>query len=137
MVPLADARQIDLGISASEPADVLGDPEALRTLVRNLVDNAVRYTPVGGRVDLSVQESANPERSAVLRVVDSGPGIAPDERQRVFDRFYRPPGTSPPGSGLGMAIVKAIADTHGASIALDSGPNGAGLAVTIAFRPAR
>jgi two-component system OmpR family sensor kinase len=132
MVPLADARKIDLGISASQPAYVLGDPDALRTLVRNLVDNAVRYTPVGGTVDLSVQESGDPS-GAVLRIVDTGPGIAPDERQRVFDRFYRPPGTSPPGSGLGMAIVKAIADVHGASIALDAGPGEQGLGVTVAF----
>jgi two-component system OmpR family sensor kinase len=136
MVPLADARKIDLGISASQPAYVLGDPDALRTLVRNLVDNAVRYTPVGGTVDLSVQESGDPGKSnsgAVLRIVDTGSGIAPDERQRVFDRFYRPPGTSPPGSGLGMAIVKAIADAHGASIALNAGPDGQGLAATVAF----
>jgi two-component system OmpR family sensor kinase len=139
MVPLADARKIDLGISASQPAYVLGDPDALRTLVRNLVDNAVRYTPVGGTVDISVQESADPDNSnsgAVLRVVDTGPGVAPEERKRVFDRFYRPPGTSPPGSGLGMAIVKSIADAHGASIALDTGPNGQGLAVIISFPPA-
>jgi two-component system OmpR family sensor kinase len=139
MVPLADARKIDLGISASQSAYVRGDPDALRTLVRNLVDNAVRYTPVGGTVDLSVQESADPGNSnsgAVLRVVDTGPGILPEERQRVFDRFYRPPGTSPPGSGLGMAIVKAIADTHGASIALDTASNGQGLAVTLSFQSA-
>jgi two-component system OmpR family sensor kinase len=135
MVPLADARKIDLGISASQPAYVLGDPEALRTLVRNLVDNAVRYTPVGGTVDVSVQESDGPGNShgAILRVVDTGPGIPADERQRVFDRFYRPPGTSPPGSGLGMAIVKAIADAHAASISLDDGPNGSGLAVSVSF----
>jgi two-component system, OmpR family, sensor kinase len=135
MVPLAAARKIDLGISASQPAYVLGDPEALRTLVRNLVDNAVRYTPVGGTVDVSVQESDEPgsHHGAVLRVVDTGPGIPADERQRVFDRFYRPPGTAPPGSGLGMAIVKAIADAHAASISLDNGPNGSGLAVSVTF----
>jgi two-component system OmpR family sensor kinase len=136
MVPLADARKIDLGISTSQAVDVLGDPDALRTLVRNLVDNAVRYTPVGGTVDLAVQESADPvkgNRTAVLRVVDTGPGIASEERQRVFDRFYRPPGTAPPGSGLGMAIVKAIADAHNVSIALDTGPGGQGLAVTVPF----
>jgi two-component system OmpR family sensor kinase len=135
MVPLADARKIDLGISASQHAYVLGDPEALRTLVRNLVDNAVRYTPVGGTVDVSVQDSDEPgsHHGAVLRVVDTGPGIPADERQRVFDRFYRPPGTAPPGSGLGMAIVKAIADAHAASISLGNGPNGSGLAVSVSF----
>src|SRR5262249_13984777 len=121
----------DLGISASEPTYVVGDADALRTLVRNLVDNAVRYTPMSGRVDLSVHQSPG----AVLRVVDTGPGIAPNERRRVFDRFYRPPGTSPPGSGLGMAIVKAIADAHGAAVSLDSGSDGRGLAVTVTFPP--
>lgn len=139
MVPLADARKIDLGISASQPAYVLGDPEALRTLVRNLVDNAVRYTPIGGRIDVSVQDADAPGTShgAVLRVVDTGPGIPPDERKRVFDRFYRTPGTSPPGSGLGMAIVKTIADAHGASIVLGTDPNTRGgqhgLSVTVSF----
>jgi len=135
MVPLADARKIDLGISASQAAYVLGDAEALRTLVRNLVDNAVRYTPMGGRIDVSVQDADAPGTShgAVLRVVDTGPGIPPDERKRVFDRFYRTPGTSPPGSGLGMAIVKTIADAHGAAIALDTDPNTHGLSVTVSF----
>jgi two-component system, OmpR family, sensor kinase len=136
MVPLADARKIDLGISASQPTDILGDSDALRMLVRNLVDNAVRYTPTGGRVDLAVQASLaanNDGGRVVLRVVDTGPGIPQHERQRVFDRFYRPPGTFPPGSGLGMAIVKAVADAHGASIWLDSGPEGRGLAVTVTF----
>jgi len=66
-------------------------------------------------------------------VVDTGPGIPPDERQRVFDRFYRPPGTTPPGSGLGMAIVKTIADAHGATIVLDTDPNTHGLSVTVSF----
>jgi len=135
MVPLADARKIDLGISASQPAYVLGDPEALRTLVRNLVDNAVRYTPIGGRIDVSVQDADAPDTShgALLRVIDTGPGIPPEERKRVFDRFYRTPGTSPPGSGLGMAIVKTIADAHGAAIVLDTDPNTHGLSVTVSF----
>jgi two-component system, OmpR family, sensor kinase len=143
-VPLADAKNIDLGISNSEPAFVLGDPEALRTLMRNLADNAVRYTPSGGRVDVSVEISANvaepsashlptTARHAVLKVIDNGPGIPPEERLRVLDRFYRPPGTSPPGSGLGMAIVKAIADTHGATMDLGSGVDGHGLAVSLSF----
>lgn len=135
MVTLADARKIDLGISASQPAYVLGESEALRTLVRNLVDNAVRYTPIGGTVDVSVQDSDEPgcSQCAVLRVVDTGPGIPPDERQRVFDRFYRTPGTTPPGSGLGMAIVKTIADAHGAKIVLGEDVNTHGLSVTVTF----
>ena len=133
LVPLADAKQIDLGISNSQPAVVMGDPDALRTLTRNLVDNAVRYTPAGGRVDVSVENGGDGGQT-LLKVVDNGPGIPPEERSRVLDRFYRRPGTSPPGSGLGMAIVKAIADTHGATLELDSGPAGAGLAVSVRFR---
>ena len=147
LVPFADVKHIDLGISNSESATVLGDPDALRTLTRNLVDNAVRYTPDGGRVDVFVENSVSvagtstsaPEKAqvalpqVVLRVVDNGPGIPPEERTRVLDRFYRRPGTSPPGSGLGMAIVKAIADTHNAILKLDSGPGGRGLSVSVLF----
>jgi len=136
LVPLADARRIDLGISNSQSVEVLGDPESLRTLTRNVVDNAVRYTPPGGRVDVSVENSgataSNPPQ-VVLKVVDNGPGIPPEEQSRVLDRFYRRPGTSPPGSGLGLAIVKAISDTHGATLLLDSGPGGEGLAVSVSF----
>lgn len=132
LVPLADAKQIDLGISNSQPEFVLGDADALRTLTRNLVDNAVRYTPAGGRVDVSVESRGTPPQ-AVLTVIDNGPGIPPAERLRVLDRFYRRPGTSPPGSGLGMAIVKAIADAHGAALDLASGPDDKGLVVTVTF----
>ena len=131
LVPFADVKHIDLGISNSQLAFVLGDPDALRTLTRNLVDNAVRYTPEGGRVDAAVEIVK--DGRVVLRVIDNGPGIPPEERSRVLDRFYRRPGTSPPGSGLGMAIVKAIADSHGANLTLDSGPEGKGLAVSVSF----
>jgi len=131
LVPFADAKRIDLGISNSQAAAVLGDPDALRTLTRNLVDNAVRYTPDGGRVDVSVETL--PEY-AVLKVVDNGPGIPEDERVRVLDRFYRRPGTEPAGSGLGMAIVKAIAEAHGAQLELAAGDAGRGLAVSVKFK---
>jgi two-component system OmpR family sensor kinase len=133
LVPLADAGRIDLGIAAAQPATVAGDGDALRTLLRNLVDNAVRYTPPGGRVDVTVESTAAGPR---LAVTDEGPGIPPAERMRVLDRFYRRAGTSPMGSGLGLAIVKAIADAHGASLALGDGPDGKGLAVTVTFRAA-
>jgi two-component system OmpR family sensor kinase len=138
MVPLADARRIDLGMSASRPTAVVGDAEALRTLVRNLVDNAVRYTPETGRVDVSVEQTAGVAGdAALLKVCDTGPGIAAHEHNRVFDRFYRPPGSSSPGSGLGMAIVKTIADAHGAKVMLDPGADGHGLAVTVEFPTAK
>ena len=130
LIPLADAKQIDLGISESQSALILGDGDALGTLMRNLVDNAVRYTPSGGRVDVAVEHA--PDR-ALLKVVDTGPGIPEEDRDRVFDRFYRRPGTAPPGSGLGMSIVKAIADKHSATITLGAGPGGGGLAVMVSF----
>jgi two-component system, OmpR family, sensor kinase len=141
LVPLADARRIDLGVAASQPVSLEADPEALRTLLRNLVDNAVRYASAGGRVDVQVegpQPSAESSAGggARLSVTDDGPGIAPPERTRVFDRFYRRAGTEPPGSGLGLAIVKAIADAHGAAITLGEGPGGRGLTVTVRFPPA-
>jgi signal transduction histidine kinase len=125
---LALDRQIDLALEA-EPVTVVGDREALRTLVRNLVDNAVRYTPPGGRVRVRARAAA---QGAVLEVTDSGPGIPAPERERVFDRFYRRTGTASEGSGLGLAIVKAIADRHGAQVRIDGGPEG-GLQVTVAF----
>jgi two-component system, OmpR family, sensor kinase len=136
LVPLADAGNIDLGVTAAQAVSLPADPEALRTLLRNLVDNAVRYSAAGGRVDVSVE--AVPAASgggARLAVTDEGPGIAPEDRARVFDRFYRRAGTAPPGSGLGLAIVKAIADAHGASVALSDPASGRGLTVTVTFPP--
>lgn len=137
LLPLADARHIDLGIGAARPLTVSGDPDALRTLLRNLVDNAVRYGGEGGRVDVSVEEGGSADAPrAQLAVTDSGPGIPAEERARVLDRFYRRAGAAPPGSGLGLAIVKAIADAHGATLTLTSGPDGRGLRVIVSFPPA-
>jgi two-component system OmpR family sensor kinase len=133
LVPLADAGRIDLGVAAAQPSTITGDTDAVRTLLRNLVDNAVRYTPAGGRVDVTVESTADGTR---LAVTDDGPGIPPEERTRVFDRFHRRAGTGPPGSGLGLAIVKAIAEAHGATVSLGAGPGAKGLAVTVAFPPA-
>jgi signal transduction histidine kinase len=134
---LAAARHIDLSLE-EETATVRGDREALRTLVRNLVDNAVRYTPQGGSVRVRTRPGSRaPGRGepALLEVADSGPGIAPADRDRVFDRFYRRAGSPEGGSGLGLAIVKAVADRHGARILLGDAPEG-GLLVTVLFPPA-
>ncbi len=133
LVPLADARRIDLGVSDAQSVLVEGDRESVATLIRNLVDNAVRYTSEGGRVDVSIERSAAAPARALIRVMDDGPGIGREERERVFDRFYRKPGTRSPGSGLGLAIVQAIAAAHGATVELGEGSNGHGLAVTVAF----
>ena len=127
--PLARAKQIDLGLAAAESVGVQGDQEGLRVLLANLVDNAIRYTPCGGQVDVAV---ARQQGRPLLEVGDSGPGIPEAERPRVFDRFYRGEDQQIPGTGLGMAIVKAIADRHRAEIRLDRSALG-GLRVRILF----
>jgi two-component system, OmpR family, sensor kinase len=127
---LAEAKGVDLGATqVAAEAAVEGDGAGLRTLLASLVDNAVRYTPAGGRVDAAAGMGPG---GPFLEVVDTGPGIPAAERPRVFDRFYRVAGTGAPGSGLGLAIVKAIADRHGAAVALGDAPGG-GLAVRVDF----
>jgi two-component system OmpR family sensor kinase len=129
--PLAEARAIDLGVDRRESGLVVrGEVEPLRTLLSNLVDNALRYTPPGGRVDVSAYRA---ERCAVAEVLDTGPGIPAEERGRVFDRFYRRGGSDAPGSGLGLAIVKSIAERHGARVTLEDGPGGRGLRARVLF----
>jgi two-component system OmpR family sensor kinase len=140
-MPLASARRIDLGLALPEPGAksatpvvVDGDAPSLRTLLGNLVDNALRYTQEGGRVDVGLARDGD---ATTLSVSDSGPGIPPAEQARVFDRFYRAPGTAHvPGSGLGLAIVRSVAERHRATIALGpglSGATGPGLAVVVRF----
>jgi two-component system OmpR family sensor kinase/two-component system sensor histidine kinase QseC len=126
-VPLAAARSTGLALDAPGPLQVLGDAQALRVLVRNLVDNAVRYAGSGAQVQVSLR-AEGPQ--AVLRVDDSGPGIPPEERERVFARFYRRDGQSETGSGLGLAIVQAVAQRHGAAVLLAESPLG-GLRVEV------
>jgi two-component system OmpR family sensor kinase len=128
--PIASAKGVDLGITDSQSASVQGDAQSLRTLLANLVDNAVRYSPSGGRVDVAVTRD---DGATTLAVRDDGPGIAPDERDRVFTRFARGSGVQAEGSGLGLAIVKSIADRHRAAVALDDGLDGRGLSVTLRF----
>jgi two-component system, OmpR family, sensor kinase len=127
---LANARQIDLGISDAVQSVIQGDPEALRAMLGNLVENAIRYSSTGGRIDVAVSHS---DHRALLTVLDEGPGIPVSDRGRVFDRFFRGNELDVPGSGLGLAIVKSIAERHLATIQLDSGPGGRGLAVRVSF----
>ena len=137
--PAAQARQVDLGLAQVDELQVRGDEPALRILLRNLLDNAIRYTPEGGTVDVELRAlaAAPGVRPRVrLTVQDSGPGIAPPERARVLDRFYRVPGAAPGGSGLGLAIVKAIAQAHGASLELGDSERLGGLCVTVEFAAA-
>ncbi len=126
--PIADDRHLDLGLLPSDAATVAGDPGELRTLLGNLVDNALRYTPAGGQVDVQVQPIGS---EAVLTVSDTGPGIPAAERERVFDRFYRGANAAAPGSGLGLAIVRRIADRHRASVRLEDAESGRGLRVIV------
>jgi len=133
-VPYAASRGTELALVADAPLHVGGDALALGLLVRNLVDNAVRYSPNGARVDVSVaNESSADGRAAVLRVDDAGPGIPEAERARVFDRFYRRASSAAEGSGLGLAIVRSVAEAHGASVSLETSPLG-GLRVEVRFR---
>lgn len=127
---LAAHKAIDLGLAHAEPAVVEGDDTSLAILLSNLLDNALRHTPVGGRIDVAVRNTGG---APTLTVADNGPGIPPEDRERVFDRFYRGAGNEEPGSGLGLSIVKRIADAHGASISLDAPATGTGLAVTVRF----
>ena len=116
LMPLAEARQIDIGLEGTQDTRIRINELELITLVKNLLDNAIRYTPEGGRVDLAVTQDA---KSVTLHVSDTGPGIAPTERERVFDPFYRILGSGQTGSGLGLAIVRTIVHRLGADIALD------------------
>ena len=133
--PIAQQRDVDLGIERSAAATVRGDPDALRVMFNNLLDNATKYTPAGGRVDVSLRiDAARP----VVTIADSGPGIPMEERARVFDRFYRVGAgaararTDVSGSGLGLAIVRRVAVQHGATVMLGDSPAG-GLQVDVRF----
>ncbi|MEZ2296316.1 sensor histidine kinase [Variovorax sp. RCC_210] len=132
----ASLRQIDLGAEAGSKATVAADLHELQVVLNNLVRNALHYVPPGSRVDVGA--SVTSDGTAELYVSDDGPGIAPAERERVFDRFYRGAGEhvrdgDPSGSGLGLAIVKALAERNGASVSLQDGPAGAGLTVRARF----
>ena len=129
-VVAAEERQIDLGMTQADDAAIVeGNADGLRILLRNLVDNALRYTPAGGAVDVAVSVSGP---DAILDVADNGPGIPPEDRRRVFDRFYRGSGTGETGTGLGLSIVKSIAERHGAHVELGSSAAG-GLRVRVCF----
>lgn len=132
--PLAQRRGVDLGFEEAEPATIKGDADALRAMFGNLLDNAVKYTPQGGRVDVALR--CGPEGRPCVQIGDSGPGIPAEERERVFGRFYRDVSararSDVAGSGLGLAIVRRVAAQHGVEIELGEAPLG-GLLVTLRF----
>ena len=128
MAAMAKAKGIELDLESQPGSLVQGDEESLRMLVDNLVGNAIKYTPVGSTVRVRVHRE---HETVQFLVSDEGPGIAPELRARVFDRFYRAPGQDQPGSGLGLAIAKSVADRHGASLELSDGPDATGLLVRV------
>ena len=129
----------------AEPLTMMGMPDAIHLMVVNLADNAIRYTPENGRIEIGVKQKGN---DAVITVTDDGPGIAPEERERVFERFYRALGTKVSGTGLGLAIVSRIVAMHGGTIRITDGfarlthdgtgeGFGAQFVVTLPLTPAR
>lgn len=130
-VPQALARATELELHADAPVTVQGDAASLTMLVRNLVDNAVRHSPPGGRVEVRIEAAAG---TPTLTVDDAGPGIPAEDRERVFDRFYRRADAGGEGSGLGLAIVRKVAERHGAEVELSTSPLG-GLRARVRFGP--
>jgi len=126
---LADNRRIDLGVESQEAVYVRAEPDSLRILLNNLLDNALRYAPEDGRVDVVVQQQGN---GAVLRVSDNGPGVDQADLARLPDRFFRPEGSRSGGCGLGLSIVRHIADNHGARLRMENNAGG-GFSVAVEF----
>lgn len=145
LLPLAFERSIDLGFEFRDECNgvpdkcaVRGDRFALHELMSNLIENAVRYTPSGGRVTAVVERydrKSNPAASSACAFIveDNGPGIPNDERLKVFERFYRGAAPGIPGSGLGLSIVQEIAHLHGAQVMIEDGPDHKGAAVKVVF----
>ncbi len=117
-VVLASSKAIDIAFESYAECQIYGDEEDLRVLINNLLDNAIRYTPPKGMVVVRVlQEMGHP----ILEVSDSGAGIPKNEREKIFQRFYRIPGSISTGSGLGLSIVKSVAENHGATLTVMNG----------------
>jgi two-component system sensor histidine kinase QseC len=124
LAPGALAKRVEIELAAGEAVRVDGFPELLRVLLRNLVDNAIRYSPAGTTVRVDVA----PGRVAVT---DEGAGVPAFERARLGERFYRVLGSGEEGSGLGLSIVRRIAELHGGALAIDDAPGGRGLRVSV------
>ena len=115
LLPLAQEKSIDIGLIKADHCEINAVQQEIKILINNILDNAIRYTPNGGKIDVSVVNQAG---HVVLEVKDSGPGIPQNELERVFERFYRGENQHISGSGLGLAIVKEIATRHGATVEL-------------------
>lgn len=128
--PLARTKSISITLDTSSPVHIAGEPDSLRTMFNNVIDNAIRYCPTGCTIRAAIETSPT---QVMVRIRDDGPGVAPEEISRLTDRFYRVPGTQTEGSGLGLAIVREIAQRHGASLQVcNAFP---GLEVRICFPP--
>ena len=128
--PEALRKDIDFGYEEEHrQLPVKGDEAGLRDLIDNLIDNAIHYTPARGHITVQVGY----DQGAWLRVEDDGPGIPPDQRSRVFERFHRIPGSNQPGSGLGLAIVHEVVVRHGGNLVLSEGAGGKGAMFTVKF----
>ena len=127
---IAESKDIDLGVDDEASVWVSGDFEALRVMLGNLIDNAIRYTQRSGKIDVCIDTREN---QPVLTVTDNGPGIPAEFRERVFDRFFRREGSGEIGSGLGLAIVKNVVVRHHATVALESASDNHGLRVVVRF----
>jgi two-component system OmpR family sensor kinase len=130
VLPYAARKEIDVGFELIEPIAIKGEPVIVATMIRNLLDNAVRFTPRGGRVDIGVYRD---DREAVVQIEDTGPGIPPGEMDRIFEPFFRGSQPIEDGTGLGLSIVKRIVYRLGGSIVLEniSGPSGTCLRATV------
>lgn len=129
LAPLAAECRLELEFYSQDEVLITGARERLMSLIDNLIENAVKYSPEGGRVEVDIRTL---EKSTQLRVSDSGPGISLDFRERVFDRFFRDPNQTQNGSGLGLAIVKAVAQQHNSTVCLSTSAEG-GLMVIVTF----
>jgi two-component system OmpR family sensor kinase len=131
---LAELKQIDLGLERPEAADTgdsyqaYAEPKGLEVLLNNLIDNAIRYTPRGGKIDVILERRHG---EICVAVADTGPGIPDTERERVFERFHRGAGTKEQGSGLGLSIALRIAQRHGAILTAENNACGRGLRVAL------
>lgn len=128
LVPLARARRIELALTATEHLSARLDREGLCSVIDNLVDNAIRYGVAGGSVEVTLgTDDANARAPIVLLVQDNGRGIAPEHRARVWERFYRIPGTSEAGTGLGLAIAQRVVQRMGGTLGFTDGLDGRGV----------
>jgi signal transduction histidine kinase len=128
LAPIADNKNIELSFLDCAEISAKVDGVSLRLLIRNLVSNAINYTPANGRVEVRLYEQPG---KACIAIEDNGPGIPKSEQERVFERFYRCENHESPGCGIGLSIVKRVVELHKASITLSTPESGKGLCITV------